>query len=344
MGQLFSSIPNTINGMSQDIHETLNELTSTIHALQIDASGTINQLSEQITESIQIITREAEQTTVLLRNGFFAMMTAMSLSVLLYLSDFSPFLRAIIWTLYAALCFHMIMTYLRHSRRRISHSPNVITYKNDHLQRKILQSKNAKEIDLLGEQLSDDDMKIVVNQAINKQQCICLKLIHNQLTSNAISILSQGLINNTQLERLSLWKNPIGDSGVEFLANALSTNRCVLKKLDLSENEITDRGAEYLGQMLRTNTRLTHLTLSQNRITDDGLRYLIDALLNRNQTLQVLSLTQNKLLTDECIDNLIELFESNGSLKKLWINDCDLSKRGRERLRRAKPIDLELFT
>ena len=152
------------------------------------------------------------------------------------------------------------------------------------------------------------------------------------------------MINNTQLERLSLWKNSIGDSGVQSLANALSTNRCTLKKLDLSENGITDQGAEYLAQMLRTNTRLTHLTLSQNRITDYGLRLLIDVLLNRNQTVQVLSLTQNKLLTDESIDSLIELFESNRALKKLWINDCGLSKRDRERLRRSQPIDLELFT
>ena len=136
MDQLFDSIPKTINDITQDSHATLNELTSTIHALQIHVSGTINQLSEPITESIQIITRAAEQTMVLLRNGFLAMMTAVSLNVLLYLSNFSCFLRAIVWILNVNLCFHIIMTYLR-----------------------------------------------------------CLKLIHNQLTPNA-------LMNDTQLDTM----------------------------------------------------------------------------------------------------------------------------------------------
>lgn len=149
-------------------------------------------------------------------------------------------------------------------------------------------------------------------------------------------------MNNQTLERLSLWNNSIGDKGVQFLSTVLSANRSILKDLDLSENEITDHGAEYLSQMLRTNTILTRLSLSNNRITDCGLEHLTNALKTRNKTLQSLSLTQNKFVTDKSITYVIQIFENNQTLEKLWIDDCNLSKIGRDQLRRAKRKDFEL--
>ena len=120
MGQSLGNVQNAITEIPRDIHVTLNELTSTIHAVQADPSVAINQLSEQITESIEIITRDAQQSTTLLRNGFLVMSISMALSVLLYQLNISPLIRAIVWTVYASLCLHMIMTYLRYARKRIS--------------------------------------------------------------------------------------------------------------------------------------------------------------------------------------------------------------------------------
>ena len=390
MGQTLDSIQNAINGLSQDINATLTALTNTIHGLQGNASGTINRLTTELTETLRTVTAEAQQTTLLFRNAFLAIMTAMALSVLLYLTNFSPFLRFMVWAMYACLCLHMFMTYMQHSSRRmlpnlqeqgmqgslikskfleqingcfIFHIENIdfkkmsrykylsrffllaaTEYRNDRLQSKIAQSQNLTDIDLLGNKLNDDDMEIVISQAINQQHCIHLRLTHNQFTFIGASILADALTHNSTLERLSLWKNQIGDKGVQSLSDALSCNRNALKKLDLSENEITNHGAEYLAQMLRTNTVLTHLSLSHNKITDHGLQFLTDALRNRNKTLQTLSLTQNKLLTDTSVTYLIEMFKTNRSLKKLWINDCNLSKAGRDELRRGKPIDFELYT
>ena len=205
-----------------------------------------------------------------------------------------------------------------------------------------MQSKNPTDIDLLGQKLNDNDMKIIVSQAIHEQQCRILRLGYNQFTSIGASILSDALMNNQTLERLSLWKNSIGDQGVQFLSTVLSSNRSVLKRLDLSENEITDHGAEYLSQMLRTNTILTHLSLSNNKITDCGLEHLTNALRIRNKTLQSLSLTQNKLVTDTSVTNVIQIFQSNRTLEKLWINDCNFSQISRDKLKKEKRKDFEL--
>lgn len=205
-----------------------------------------------------------------------------------------------------------------------------------------MQSKPSTDIDLLGQKLTDDDMKIIVSQGIDEQQCLILRLGYNQFTSIGASILSDALMNNQTLQRLSFWKNSLGDQGVQCLSNVLSSNRSALLKLDLSENEITDHGAEYLSQMLRTNTILTHLSLSNNRITDNGLEYLMNALQIRNRTLQSLSLTQNKFLTDPSVTNVIKMFQRNQKLQKLWLDDCNFSKTGRDQLQTAKRKDLEL--
>jgi Ran GTPase-activating protein (RanGAP) involved in mRNA processing and transport len=136
----------------------------------------------------------------------------------------------------------------------------------------------------------------------------------------------------------------MGDKGVQSLSHALSVNECSLIKLDLSQNDITDEGARYLAQMLKTNRILTKLSLSNNKISDNGVKFLADALQNRNNTLETLSLTENKLLSDASIDFLVNMFQHNRSLKKLWVNDCNLSKSGQNILKQAARKDFELYT
>ena len=120
MGQILNSVPNAVNTFSTDIHHTTAELIDTIHALRGDASGTIHRVTHQLIETLRVITGETQQTTALLRNGFLALMAIVGLSLLLFLTNFSPFLRFLVWLMYATLCLHMLMTYIRHSHRRIS--------------------------------------------------------------------------------------------------------------------------------------------------------------------------------------------------------------------------------
>jgi Ran GTPase-activating protein (RanGAP) involved in mRNA processing and transport len=219
-----------------------------------------------------------------------------------------------------------------------------IQYQNQQLELAIAQPKNPSEIILTGYKLNDEDMKIVISQAIINQQCTKLKLVGNQITESSASILADALFNNKTLKRLSLWNNQVRDKGVQSLSNALSVNECSLIRLDLSQNDITDEGARYLAQMLKTNRILTHLSLSNNKISDKGVKFLANALQNRNKTLEVLSLTENKLLTDASIVFLVNMFQHNRSLKKLWINDCNLSKNGQDILKRATRADFDLYT
>lgn len=343
--------------ISTDINATLTELGTMMHGFQTDPFGSIHRLSNQLTNTLRSILTDVEQTNRLMKYGFVAMTSAILLSLFLYYMNSSPLIRVIIWTIYAGLCLHILMTFLRYAHRRISPNsePQGIKERNrilvndffvdfNSLERRIIQSKTPTDIQFFGEKLDQNAMKIIVTHAIQQQKCRNLELISTELTSNEISILSDGLINNQTLKSLSLWKNSIGDEGVQFLSIALSSNETVLTKLDLSSNGITDLGAEYLSHMLRFNRTLIDLSLSNNRITDLGFQLLIQSLKDQNRTIQLFSIAQNEFITDKSVETLIDLFKSNRSLRKFWLNNCHLTKKGREQLRRSKSKEFDLYT
>ncbi|CAF5031898.1 unnamed protein product, partial [Rotaria sp. Silwood1] len=119
-------------------------------------------------------------------------------------------------------------------------------YQNSKLEQKIAQSYNYSSICLDNMDLVDQDMEIIVKQAIITKQCNFISLQFNKFTSIGISILADALNNNNNnnntLEILYLGNNYISDDGIYFLANILSMNNHTLKTLVLQKNRITDKG------------------------------------------------------------------------------------------------------
>ena len=88
---------------------------------------------------------------------------------------------------------------------------------------------------LKGLKLIDEDMDIIIKEAIIKKQCTCLYLSSNKFTSISASSLAQVLNNNNTLERLYLTDNQIGDDGVYSIVKILSINNNILKRLNLQK-------------------------------------------------------------------------------------------------------------
>ncbi len=200
------------------------------------------------------------------------------------------------------------------------------------LEQKIAQSYIHSSICLDEMELIDQDMEIVVKHAINNEQCKFLSLQSNKITSIGATILAEALNNNNTLEALYLGNNYISDDGIDSLVNILSNHNNTLKILVLQKNRITDKGVRYLSQMLEVNQTLIWLYLGENEISDEGIRILSKVIENQNNTLEMLVLSSNKLLTDLSIDYLLQMIKHNQSLKKLWIDNCNLSQTGKQKL------------
>ncbi|CAF2079055.1 unnamed protein product [Rotaria magnacalcarata] len=206
---------------------------------------------------------------------------------------------------------------------------------NLRVQQILNDAQNESMIDLGHQELSDRDVGAIIQEAIIKKRCSKLWLPGNKITLFGAANLSIALLHNTTLERLYLYGNRLTDKGVKYLAKALSMNNSALKVLNLQEIGVTDIGVEYLSEMLQKNTKLTILCLSKNDISDIGLRIFANCLKRYNNTLQCLDLSENKRITDMSLDVIQEMIEHKRSLNELSIYDCNLSRMGKERLKKC---------
>ena len=211
-------------------------------------------------------------------------------------------------------------------------------YHNTRIVGLIQEEKSRSEVNLYKTELTNRDVVIVIKEAMDNKQCVGLYLGLNKITSIGVSILADSLKDNKTLEKLSLYDNEAGDNGIYFLAKALSIYNRNLKKLDLGKNKITDEAVKHLAQMLKVNKTLALLYLTQNEITDGGVFILADTIQNYNTTLELLHLSENKLLTDLSVNPLVSMIEHNQSLKDFRICDCNLSATGKERLKMLQPL------
>jgi len=101
-----------------------------------------------------------------------------------------------------------------------------------------------------------------------------------------------------------------------------------LLTLDLKSNDIRN-GVVYLSQVLKKNRTLRVLNLSDNNIEMSGLIHIAEAL-KINETLETLDISHNPCAGPglEGITRLRTAFTLNSNLKRLFLNDTDLSSEG----------------
>jgi Ran GTPase-activating protein (RanGAP) involved in mRNA processing and transport len=220
-------------------------------------------------------------------------------------------------------------------------------YYNSKLEEKISSIEPNSYVDLSYWNLIDHDMPIITRQIIINKQCTELYLCGNKITSQGALILALKLSNNSTLKSLDLSYNYITDAGVHSISQILVPNHySSLKILILNKNGISNDGVRYLSEMLETNQTLTELWLSDNEIGNEGVKQLSNVLNYYNRTLKVLILSFNIFITDLSIDYLLQIFERNQTLKKLSINNCNLSETGKMKLQeianRKKKIEIEI--
>lgn len=194
--------------------------------------------------------------------------------------------------------------------------------------------------------LSDDDVAVVVEEAMVRKQCTGLELRDDRLTSKGISFIAEALRCNSTLVRLDLRANDLCDQSIALLMDVLSVERTNLESLNLSDNRITRVGATAVADMLEINDHLTHLWLEVNRIDDRGVEAIATALEKSNRTLEQLYLSGNERITDESVPALIRMVKTNRSLTHLELIDCGLWKNGRWQLnclKKQENIQLKVY-
>lgn len=219
---------------------------------------------------------------------------------------------------------------------KISSKPVSQPMDHQKLKDRINKFPDRSVIFLKNENLNDDDdIELIVKEAILKKQCKSLALSGSKgITSVGTSIIAKSLNGNTTLTTLELNHTKIGDIGIDQLCKVLALNTSALTTLWIMNIEMSDTGMKYLGDMLKTNAVLEKLLLGKNNITDQGVQLLVNILIRHNQTLKTLSFVDSQLISSKSVDLFLSLLNENETLISLNLMDCHLSENGKEKLRR----------
>uniref|UniRef100_A0A8C1RUT3 NACHT LRR and PYD domain-containing protein n=1 Tax=Cyprinus carpio TaxID=7962 RepID=A0A8C1RUT3_CYPCA len=143
------------------------------------------------------------------------------------------------------------------------------------------------------------------------------------VTAEGCAALSSALrSNSSQLRKLNLSENNVGDAGVKLISDALKDPHCKLEKLRLRYCGITDEGCASLSSALRSNSsQLRELNLSVNNAKDAGVKLISDALKDPHCKLEILRLYKCGVTAEGCAA-LSSALRSNSS----QLRELDLSR------------------
>lgn len=124
-----------------------------------------------------------------------------------------------------------------------------------------------------------------------------LGLSNNKLhKSGAIEIAENGLKGKSQLVKLSIENNSIGNEGLEAIAKSLHPTCSSVQELYLYNNEIDDEPIMDFCTFLKNQSNLFALGLEFNRIGYKGLQAILESIVDHPK-LEKLYLNQNDINT-----------------------------------------------
>ena len=146
-------------------------------------------------------------------------------------------------------------------------------------------------------------------------------LAGNDINTEGISHLVDGLVHDPDVRELWLKRNPICSHGMMHIQRLLETNQNLFA-LDLHNTAVFDEGIEYVCAGLKKNTGLRKLYLDANAIGPRGTKYLVDYFkyLIKSNRVGVTSLwLEMNRIGDEAMMELITVLGNYPHLERLCI-------------------------
>jgi hypothetical protein len=199
---------------------------------------------------------------------------------------------------------------------------------------KIIEEQRSKrESEFSSLQLNDEQVLLIANEIKTNNSWKMLKLNDNKIGSTGMVHLSSALVLNSTLETLSLDDNYVGDYGTRLLTDALMQNFTLIN-LTLAGNQIKELGAKSLAVLLRTNSTLIDLSLEDNIIGDNGMIALCETLEQYNRTLKKLWVNNNNI-SDKSVEAIVAFRTMNHVLEDFRFNGNHFSKQALDTLQEA---------
>ena len=177
----------------------------------------------------------------------------------------------------------------------------------------------VRELNLNGTSIGFEDCKALSELLVNSKYIVLLNIDHNDLSSDCIQFIVDGLSHNTSLEMLNVLSSNFSSQNVLSLASVLRVNTR-LKELNIGHCNIWSSDSVYLAKALRENTttQLQTLILWGNAIGSEGAVACAD-LLATNTSLTKLNMWECNIQSE----GAVRLAKAMG--KKSTVRDFDIS-------------------
>jgi Ran GTPase-activating protein (RanGAP) involved in mRNA processing and transport len=152
--------------------------------------------------------------------------------------------------------------------------------------------------------------------------------------------LAKALETNTNIVRLDISCNNIGDAGVASLSVTLSEHNSTITFLDISSNQFGASGAASIAKCLLANTGLQHLELSRNDLGDAGATHLSGAI-RLNAILEKLNISAANIGDIGAVD-IGDALIVNNQMRTLWFTENKMGAVGSQSLDRAARMSSSL--
>ena len=169
--------------------------------------------------------------------------------------------------------------------------------------------------------ISSESMLVIMNN-ISKCAVRNLRIHSTQLDSKCVSKLLEVLSTNNKIVEL-FFESSLFTGGIKQISDPL-VNNITLKKLSLMDIPLTDVDITHLSDMISVNITLKELLLMNCNVTDNGVRYICEGL-TKNQTLTSLNIGSNRQVTSASTSTIAELINTTKSLTELRLQGTSLN-------------------
>ena len=159
-----------------------------------------------------------------------------------------------------------------------------------------------------------------------------LWLYENKLDGSACDMLAKAIPSMFRLELLWLHGNPIGSGGAVEVIKALHGSG--VKQLVLGSTGIGVPDCEALCDVLKSSHFLQELYIGFNNLSSESVTSIITGL-SHNSCLTELDISNSHFGMANVVSFVSILRESRCALKKLWLQDCFISRQGASELAAA---------
>jgi len=189
----------------------------------------------------------------------------------------------------------------------------------------LLDNDKLQNLNISGNNLKAPEAIIISQALVNASNLILFNISNNDVGSEAAAAIAAVLSHNPKLQELYLGGNNLGAPGMIIITDGLK-DISTLIVIDMSSNNISDEAADGISDVIRCNSKLRRLYLQDNILQTTGTIKIAEVL-DTVSSLAVLNISNNSIGA-EAANSISRSLCKTSKLQKFYLGGNNLQALG----------------